>query len=268
MKWIRPAVLILLFTNVTVPVLEQLQLAELFYPWQPDAHHFLTTQVQKEVPILCYHHIKTNVEGKSPDYTVSLERFEAHINMLHDSGYNTILPDQLYDNLKKGVPLPPKPIMITFDDTHLEHYTMAAPVLSHAGFKGVFFTMAVVIGKKGYMTTAQIQLLADSGHAIGCHTWDHPDLRKVDGNEWEHQISRPKHQLEQITGKTINCFAYPFGAWNDKAVQELKARGITTAFQLSRKQSEKEPTYTIRRLMVAGNWTPDALNKKMKTFFD
>lgn len=221
----------------------------------------------REVPVLCYHNIKTNVEGKSPDYTIRLDQFRAHIKMLYDSGYNTIPLDQLYESLTKGVPLPPKPIIITFDDTHLEHYTMAAPVLSHVGFRGVFFAMAVVIGKQGYMTTAQIKLLSDSGHTIGGHTWDHPDLRKLDKKEWDYQLSKPKHQLEQITGKSINCFAYPYGAWNEISIQELKARGITTAFQLSNKQSQKEPMYTIRRLMVAGNWTPDALYKRIKGSF-
>ena len=42
--------------------------------------------------------------------------------MLADSGYHTILPDQLYDYLTKGTPLPSKPIMLTFDDTDLDQF--------------------------------------------------------------------------------------------------------------------------------------------------
>ena len=187
--------------------------------------------------------------------------------MLSDSGYTTILPHQLYRYLNEDAPLPAKPIMITFDDTHLEHYTVAAPALTQVGFKGVFFTMAVVIGKHGYMTTAQIRLLSDSGHAIGGHSYDHPDLRKLDKKEWDLQISKPKHQLEQITGTSITSFAYPNGAWNDIAIMELRARGITMAFQLSNRQSPKEPLYTIRRLMVVGDWTPHVLNKYLKSSF-
>ena len=114
------------------------------------------------------------------------------------------------------------------------------------------------------MTKAQIKQLSDSGHTIGGHTWDHPDLRKLDGKEWDYQLNKPKDQLEQITGKSINCFAYPYGAWNETAISELKVRGVSIAFQLSNRQSETEPLYTIRRLMVAGNWTPDALDKKIK----
>src|ERR1700748_210874 len=80
-----------------------------------------------QVPILCYHNIK-DVTGKaSPDYTISPANFKAQIKMLHDAGYHTILPDQLYDYLTKGTALPPKPVMLTFDDSHLEHYTLAMP---------------------------------------------------------------------------------------------------------------------------------------------
>ncbi|MGZ5134145.1 MAG: polysaccharide deacetylase family protein [Flavitalea sp.] len=267
MKWIHPVILIFLVTNFTIPSRERRQLPGFTYPFEPDVNYYRTAFSKKEVPILCYHNIKTNVEGRSPDYTIKLDQFRAHIKMLSDSGYHTILPGELSEHLVIGATLPPKPIMITFDDTHLEHYTMAAPVLRHFGFRGVFFMMAVVIGKQGYMTTAQIKLLADSGHTIGGHTWDHRDLGKIDRTEWDYQISKPKHQLEQITGKPVLYFAYPYGAWSDGAMVELKKRGIIAAFQLSKKQSEKEPMYTIRRLMVVGNWTPDALYKKIESSF-
>ena len=267
MKWIHATILLFVFTSVHNPLRESHPLQGATYLLEPEANPYRNVSNKKEVPILCYHNIKTTVEKRSPDYTIKLDQFRAQIKMLSDSGYHTILPGELYDHFVNGATLPPKPVMLTFDDTHLEHYTMAAPVLSHAGFRGVFFTMAVVIGKQGYMTKAQIKQLSDSGHTIGGHTWDHPDLRKLDGKEWDYQLNKPKDQLEQITGKSINCFAYPYGAWNETAISELKVRGVSIAFQLSNRQSETEPLYTIRRLMVAGNWTPDALDKKIKSFF-
>lgn len=263
MKWIRPVILILLFTNFTIPATERRQLPGLRDLFEPDVHDYRTTLNKKEVPVLCYHNIKTNVDGKSPDYTISLDQFRAHMKMLSDSGYHTILPGELHNHLVKAASLPPKPVMVTFDDTHLEHYTMAAPVLRNLGFRGVFFTMTVTIGKQGYMTPTQLKMLSDSGHSIGSHTWNHPDLRKLGEKQWDLQLKKPKHQLEQITGKPVLYFAYPNGAWNDVAIGELKKIGITAAFQLSGKKSEKEPVYTIRRLMVGGNWTATTLHKSM-----
>jgi peptidoglycan/xylan/chitin deacetylase (PgdA/CDA1 family) len=61
------------------------------------------------------------------DYIVQIAAFKEHIKMLADSGYHTILPDQLYNYLTTGAPLPKKPIMLTFDDTDLDQFTIAAP---------------------------------------------------------------------------------------------------------------------------------------------
>ncbi len=73
-------------------------------------------------------------------------------------------------------------------------------------------------------------------------------------------------QLEKITGRPVKFFAYPYGAWDENIIVELKKRGIKAAFQLTEKQSEKEPLYTIRRLIVAGNWTAATLYEHMKIF--
>jgi peptidoglycan/xylan/chitin deacetylase (PgdA/CDA1 family) len=220
-----------------------------------------------EVPILCYHHIREHTEGKSPDYTISVKEFRSHIKMLSDSGYNAILPDLLYKYLAGEASLPPRPIIVTFDDTHQEHFSIAAPALKSAGFRGVFFIMAVTIGKPGYMTAHQIKELSDSGHVTGCHTWDHPDVRKLTGSDWELQVDKPKRMLEQLTGKPVLYFGYPFGVWNEASIQELKKRNYHAAFQLSGKRSEKEPLYTIRRLMVSGNWSAATLHQRINQAF-
>src|SRR3954470_17015623 len=69
---------------------------------------------RKQVPILCYHQIrdwKTTDSKNAKDYIIPIATFKQHIKMLRDSGYHTILPDQLYDYLTKGTALPSKPIM-------------------------------------------------------------------------------------------------------------------------------------------------------------
>jgi peptidoglycan/xylan/chitin deacetylase (PgdA/CDA1 family) len=64
------------------------------------------------------------------------------------------------------------------------------------------------------------------------------------------QVKKPKHWLEEITGKPVNYFAYPYGTWNDATIQQLKDHGYKAAFQLLLKQKAQEPLYTIRRMLV------------------
>jgi peptidoglycan/xylan/chitin deacetylase (PgdA/CDA1 family) len=132
------------------------------------------------------------------------------------------------------------------------------------GFKGVFFIMTVSLGKlPHYMTKEQVKEISDAGNTIGSHTWDHHNVKKYQGNDWVIQIEKPTKQLEAITGKSIRYFAYPFGLWNPAAIPELKKRGFIAAFQLSDKMDPHDPLYTIRRIIVPGNWSLQAFRNNL-----
>ncbi len=226
-----------------------------------------------QVPILCYHQIRdwrgSDSKG-AKDYIIPVAAFREQIQMLADTGYHTILPDQLMAYLNTGAALPAKPVMLTFDDTDLDQYTVAAPELEKHGFKGVFFIMTVSIGRHGrqpYMDAAQIKDLSDRGHVIAAHTWDHHNVKKYTGDDWKIQVDEPKAKLEQITGKPIRYFAYPFGLWNQPAIPELKKRGLIAAFQLADKRDETDPLYTIRRIIASGYWSARTLHTSMVRSF-
>ncbi len=157
--------------------------------------------------------------------------------------------------------------MFTFDDTHETHFSIASKILEKYGYKGVFFIMTVCIGKRNYLKTEQIRVLAENGHAIEGHTYDHPSVKNIQGNQWEQQVDKPKMKLEAITGKPVDFFAYPFGVWNEQAIIELKKRGVKAAFQLTGKKSQQEPLYTIKRMMVPGTWSGKVLLKHMAASF-
>ena len=220
---------------------------------------------KKEIPVLCYHRI--SVDGKVGEYTISAERFREQIKLFADSGYHTVLPDQLYAFITAGIPMPARSVMLTFDDTHEEHFTIAAPEMQHYGFRGVFFIMTIAIGKPGYLNARQIKSLSENGHVIALHTWDHHLVNKLHPDDWEKQLTQPKLQLEKYTGKPVTYFAYPSGVWDEHAIVELKRGGIRTAFQLYGKRSETNELYTIRRIIVPGTWTASRLLKEMKAVF-
>ena len=218
---------------------------------------------RKQVPILCYHQIrdwKPTDSKISKDYIVPPEVFRAQLKMLADSGFHSVLPDQLFQYLTKGLPLPDKPILLSFDDTDLDQYEIAFPEMKKYGFKGVFFIMTVSLGRKHYMNKAQVKELFDAGNIVGSHTWDHHNVKKYQGNDWVIQIDKPTRELEAITGKPIRYFAYPFGLWNRQAITELKKRGFVAAFQLNEKRDELDPLFTIRRIILPGSWSLKTFN--------
>lgn len=229
-----------------------------------------TIMNRPQVPILCYHQLRDfrSTDSKTAkDYIVPVASFNQQIKLLADSGYHSILPDQLYDYLAFGKPLPEKPVMITFDDTRLEHFTIASTELNKYGFKGVFFIMTVSLDRPGYMSKEQVKQLAEQGHIIGLHTWNHKNVKTFTEEDWPVQIDKPWEQLKQITGKPVDYFAYPFGICDQPALEKIKACGFKAAFQLSTRREENFPLFCIRRIIVPGEWSSLTMYKHMKSSF-
>ena len=225
---------------------------------------------KKEVPILCYHNIKELKAGDgemTKTYTVSPANFAQQMKALSDAGYHSILPNQLNDYLVYDVPLPSNPIMITFDDTREEQFSIGAAEMKKYGFKGVFFIMTVSINRPGYMSKEQIKSLSDDGHVVGAHTWDHHMVTKYAGDDWNTQLVKPKAKLEEIIGKPVTDFAYPFGLWNTAAIPEIKKSGYEMAYILATKRDPVDPLYAIRRIIVSGTWSTEGMMKSINSSF-
>ncbi len=229
---------------------------------------------RKQVPILCYHQIRDwrGSDSKSAkDYICPTSTFTQQMQMLADSGYHAITADQLYAYLTTGAALPEKPVFLTFDDGDLDQYENALPVLDKHKFKAMFGIMTVAIGRRGkqpYMDKTQIKDLADRGHEVSCHTWDHHNAKKYTAADWVTQAVEPKKKLEDITGKPVKYFVYPFGLWNHEAAAELKKIGYLASFQLAEKKLDPEyPLQSVRRIIASGYWSPKTLHNAMKGSF-
>ncbi|RYY18803.1 MAG: polysaccharide deacetylase family protein [Chitinophagaceae bacterium] len=223
--------------------------------------------LRKEVPVLCFHHIGKNVTRPN-ELMISTESFRADMKMLYDSGYHSISPTQLFDFYKTGKPLPPKPFLLTFDDGNADQWENSIDVLDDYNFKALFFIMTVTVGKTNYLTEDQIRLLTQWEHFIGCHTWDHQDVKSLKAKDFHWQLQKPKDYLESLTGLPVIAFAYPYGEWNEKIIPNLRKYGIKMAFQLNGPSSNRFPLHTIRRLMVSGKWSPHTLLEKINDTFE
>lgn len=229
--------------------------------------HVHSPHARQPVPVLCYHNITGDGARPSSPLYISANELRRQMQVLADSGYHSIQPDELYKYLVQGEPLPSKPVLITFDDSHQEHLSLAAPILEQAGFRGTFFIMTVTIGKKGYLSSQDISSLHKRGHTIGCHTWDHPRISGEKGlPDPDRQLYRSRISLEKITSVPVTSFAYPFGAWNEAFVAQLQNNGFHLAFQLSAPGMSRFPQFTIRRIMVDGRWQGAILLQKMRVF--
>lgn len=227
-------------------------------------------QLKPEIPVLCYHQVRNwqATDSKSArTYILPPEKFAAQMKLLADSGYHAITPDELLGYLHKKSALPAKPVILSFDDGTASQFLNAVPVINQYHFKAVFFLMTVSLNKSMYMNTQQVKTLSDDGFVIGCHSWDHHNVTGYANNDWPTQLEKPKQFLEEITGRPVEYFAYPNGIWNEAAITHLKSYNYKAAFQLADKQNAVDPDYTIRRIIVDGNWNAQQLLYAMKHSF-
>lgn len=99
--------------------------------------------LQVELPgltILCYHDIVDNTEGADPD-AVTTSEFSSQMMLLKTQGFNVISTQDYLDH-KAGIkPLPPKAVMLTFDDGYKSYYTHVFPILRAMNYPS---TIAIV----------------------------------------------------------------------------------------------------------------------------
>jgi peptidoglycan/xylan/chitin deacetylase (PgdA/CDA1 family) len=199
-----------------------------FTPWPtPDAKG-RTREVR--VPILMYHHV-----GSLPDkpdlirvgLTVLPDNFEKQLQFLKSKGYEDIDFYQMYYAITLGWDLPAKPIIFTFDDAYDDVYDFAFPIMQKYGYTGTVFvpTQFIDEGRADYMDWDQLMVLYHAGWRLEPHTKTHEE---VDGRsrDWlVYQMFGSMETLQYHLGYQPRFFAYPSGAYDDKAMDMLKEIG-------------------------------------------
>ncbi len=128
------------------------------------------------IPVLTYHQVRNRRPTDSPAARQLITPpavFAAQMDALTHAGYTTISGTRLVNHLLTGVPLPPKPLLVTFDDASQGQYTNALPILRRHRFVATFFVMTVVLDKPHWLSRAQVRRLDRLGMTIAAHSWDH-----------------------------------------------------------------------------------------------
>jgi peptidoglycan/xylan/chitin deacetylase (PgdA/CDA1 family) len=187
-----------------------------------------------EVPILMYHYISVPPEDADIyrlDLSVTPENFRAQMQYLADNGYSVISLYDLNLALRWGTPLPPNPVVLTFDDGYVDVYENAFPILQEFGFTGTFFVITARLdeGHPAYLSWAQAQEMAAAGMSIESHTKDHPNLQARDADYLYYQIVGSLESIEANLGHRPQMFSYPAGRWDEDVLAITRAAGVWLA---------------------------------------
>lgn len=189
------------------------------------------------VPILMYHYVSelpADADDIRIGLTVTPALFRAHMTYLQQQGYTTISLYDLDDALMQGKVLPPKPVVLTFDDSYIDHYVNVFPILREFGFTATFFVITGLVDAHAsdYMTWAQIKEMAVAGMSMESHTKNHVDLRDRGYDFLVYELLGSLQSLASYTGYESHMFAYPVGRYDDMTLSVLEQmpiwRAVTT----------------------------------------
>jgi len=180
-------------------------------------------------PILVYHHI---VLGDPQNlYSVSVDIFRKQMEALHDFGYTAIPISLLVQAITQGAELPPRPVVITFDDGNRDIYENAFPILQEMGFVATMYLIDSYLDSGGgSLSIEQAQDLLAAGWEFGSHSMTHSDLTGNHDILW-YEIKNSRKVLEERIGAPVQTFAYPFGAM-DAASLDWARNSYTAAVGL------------------------------------
>lgn len=189
---------------------------------------------QIKVPILMYHYISVPPEGADIyrlDLSVSPDRFHQQMQFLAENGYHPISLYQLYDAMQWGQPLPPKPVVITFDDGYRDMYENAFPILQQYGFTATCFVITTRLdeGHPAYINWVQAQEMAAAGINIESHTKDHPNLFGRDDDFLIYQVLGSMESIAAHLETEPRMFSYPSGRWDENVMRVLGSAGVWLA---------------------------------------
>jgi len=219
-----------------------------------------SNQVQKklptdlQVPILMYHYVEY-VQDKGDKTRISLNTtpytLEEEIKTLSDAGYTFMTNKELADVFDGKTKLPKKPILLTFDDGYRDFYTDAYPILKKYHAKATQYVIAGFLDRPNHLLTTQLEEIAQDGLVeIGAHTAHHIWLKGQPLDIATYEIGQSKKILEALIHKPVVSFAYPFGAFDTQAIDEVKKSGFLTATStipgIDQTQANKDFLFRLR----------------------
>ena len=200
------------------------------------------------VPILEYH--KVNNQDNDP-WTLTNDDFEAHLAYLSEQGYNTISTEQFAHYQIGGFQLPPKPIILTFDDGYVDMLDNMAPLMEAYGMRSTIYMVTNYAGLPKYLEWTELTRLKRRGFELGSHTANHIPVTDLDALPAFDEAKYSRLMLWWFANTRVTAFSYPEGQYDERIVNYLKANNYLTAVTGEPGYNTKTTSpYHLRRINI------------------
>jgi peptidoglycan/xylan/chitin deacetylase (PgdA/CDA1 family) len=178
--------------------------------------------------VLTYHRFAT--ERRSP-FSVAADVLERQMKWLADA--KLAVGSALIDAVIAGDMPNRSGVLVTMDDGDPSVIENAAPIFERHRIPYAVYVVPGRIGRRDHMSAAQLRELSQRGAEIGSHTMSHRSVTSLGRAELTAELVDSKKMIEDITGKQVTSFAYPFGTLRDfdaRSGDALREAGYSLAF--------------------------------------
>lgn len=194
---------------------------------------FNNKTVTQQLPIFAYRQI-------SPDgfNGVTPQVFAQQLQRLKKQGYYSVSWENWQNAKLTKTALPGKPVLLTFDGGYLDFLEYAFPLLQQFDFTATVFIVAESVGKTNSWEKAdaepaqlmgwpQLIQLRDAGIEIGSMSATYQPLTGLSPTEIVREAAKSRAILTGGLGKSVKCFAYPYGSVDQIVEHLIGAVGYT-----------------------------------------
>lgn len=173
----------------------------------------------KKLKVLYYHEVVEQGQGFSYQ-KMEKEKFARQMAYLQEHGYETLY----FSDLDK--PLPPKAVIVSFDDGFRSVYENAAPIMETYGIRGNVYLPTAYIGNDShFMDWDMVQKLQEGSFEMQAHTHNHVDVRTLDEQALQEQIQASDELFREKLGYLPRAFCLPFGTYDSASIKKIRNTG-------------------------------------------
>jgi peptidoglycan/xylan/chitin deacetylase (PgdA/CDA1 family) len=195
-----------------------------------------------KLPILMYHRVEEIPRDVlHPTNFVRPAQFKEQLAALTDWGYRSVTIADWLAYRDRQQSLPPRPVILTFDDGYRSIRDNAWPLLRDHGFDATTFLVTGQIGGTNAWDSAERQaslLSADDvlalrrdGMSFGSHTRTHRPLTRLSAAAVEEELRGSRRDLGELLGEPPLTLAYPFNNYNRAVRRAARHAGYSAAMR-------------------------------------
>ena len=231
------------------------------------------------IPILMYHSIQSVPRTEvMRSLHVHPRSFALQMRILRILGFRGCSVSEAVASLKSGTS--EKLVALTFDDGYKNFLTYAVPTLNKYRFSATVYPVSDLVGtfnqwdlqngitRNNLMDYSDLRNCVSQGIEVGCHSSTHMSLINEEA-DFDREIKSAKDTLEDKLDSPIKAFCYPYGHFNDRVIESVKAASFDSATTMIRSRATaRDNLLELPRIPITWHTMPHLFLAKVLTNYE